>query len=57
MDAGPMMAWLKGEHSAQIVTQTLIQHSGECFAHVFNFAKVYYLFFRQGGISTAETAI
>jgi hypothetical protein len=57
MDAGPMMAWLKGEHSAQIVTQTLIQHSGECFAHVFNFAEVYYLFFRQGGISTAETAI
>ena len=52
-----MMAWLKGEPGAPTVSQTLIANPGDCFAHVFNLVEVYYLFFRQGGISTAETAI
>ena len=57
LDAGPMMALLEGEPGDQIVTQTLIANPSECFAHVFNLAEVYYLFFRQGGTNTAETAI
>jgi len=57
MDAGPMMALLKGETGDQIVAQTLVTNPGECFAHVFNLTEVYYLFFRQGGTGTAETAI
>ena len=52
-----MMAWLKGEPGDHIVTQVLIDNPGDCFAHVFNLTEVYYLFFRQGGASTAETAI
>ncbi len=45
LDAGPMMALLEGEQGDQIVAQTLIANSGKCFAHVFNLAEVYYLFF------------
>ena len=52
-----MMALLKGEAGDQVVMQTLIANPGECFAHVFNLTEVYYLFFRQGGTSAAETAI
>lgn len=57
LDAGPMMAFLKGEPGDHVVTQALIDNPGECFAHVFNLTEVYYLFFRQGGTSAAETAI
>lgn len=57
IDAGPMMALLKGEAGDQVVAQTLINNPGECFAHVFNLAEVYYLFFRQGGAGVAETAL
>ena len=57
LDAGPMMALLKGETGDQIVAQALINNPGECFAHVFNLTEVYYLFFRQGGANAAETAI
>ena len=52
-----MMALLKGEAGDQVVTQTLIANPSECFAHVFNLTEVYDLFFRQGGVSAAETAI
>lgn len=57
LDAGPMMAWLKGEPGASVVAQTLADNPGECFAHVFNLTEVYYLFFRQGGSSLAEAVI
>lgn len=51
-----MMALLKGETGHQVVTQALANNPGECFAHVFNLAEVYYLFFRLGGSSAAELA-
>ncbi len=57
MDAGPMVAYLKAEPGAPMVAQTLTDNPGECYAHIFNLAEVYYLFFRRGGISTAEAAI
>lgn len=56
-DAGPMMAILKGEPSNQVAAKTLIDNPGECFAHVFNLTEIYYLFFRSGGATAAETAV
>jgi len=52
-----MMALLKGEPGSHIVTQILIDNPNECFAHVFNLAEVYYLYFRQGGADLAEAAL
>lgn len=57
LDAGPMIALLNGESGDAVVTQVLIDNPGECFAHVFNLMEVYYIFFRRGGASAAETAI
>src|SRR5437868_5239191 len=53
----PMMALLKGEAGDAVVAQFLIDHPGECYAHVFNLTEVYYLFYRQGGASAADTAV
>lgn len=57
LDAGPMIALLNGETGADVVTQILFDNPGDCFAHVFNLVEVYYLFFRKGGASAADTAI
>ena len=57
MDAGPMVAYLKAEPGAVVAAQILTDNPGECYAHIFNLAEVYYLFFRRGGLSTAEAAI
>ena len=57
LDAGPMMALLKSEPGGQAVVKILIDNPGECFAHVFNLTEVYYLFFRSGGATAAETAV
>ena len=57
LDAGPMVAYLKAEPGAPVVAQTFTDNPGECYAHILNLAEVYYLFFRRGGISTAEAAI
>ena len=57
LDAGPMMAWLKAEPGAPRVSQILADNPGECFAHVFNLTEVYYLTFRQGGVTLAEAVI
>ena len=57
LDAGPMIAFLSGESGDAVVTQVLIANPGECFAHVFNLTEVYYIFFRRGGASAADTAI
>lgn len=56
-DAGPMMAWLKGELGDSVADQLLTDNPGECFAHVFNLTEVYYLMFRQRGVVGAEAAI
>ena len=52
-----MMAWLKGEPGRRVVTQLLTSNPGECYAHAFNLSEVYYLIFRQGGVTRAEAAI
>ena len=57
IDSGPMMALLNAETGEQVITQILIDNLGECFAHVFNLSEIYYLNFRKGGKSAAETAI
>ena len=57
LDAGPMMAWLKGEPGKLVIEQIFVDNPGECYAHVFNLTEVYYLFFRTGGSAGAEAAI
>lgn len=52
-----MMALLKRESGYQAIAQALVDNPGECFAHVFNLAEVYHLFFRLGGANAAEAAI
>ena len=57
LDAGPMVAFLNGETGKEVVRQILLDNPGECFAHVFNLTEIYYLYYRQGGKISAETAI
>ncbi len=57
LDAGPMMAFLKGEAGDQVVLKILMDNPNQCFAHIFNLTEVFYLFYRAGGTSAAETAI
>jgi predicted nucleic acid-binding protein len=57
IDAGPMIAFLKGEQGGQIVAKIFIDHPGQCFAHVFNLTEVYYVFYRSAGANAAEAAI
>jgi len=57
LDAGPMMALLKGEPGGQVVVKILIDNPGECFVHVFNLTEVYYLSYRSAGTSGAEAVI
>lgn len=57
LDAGPVIAFLSDEPEAGAVAQILRDNRGECFAHVFNLTKVYYVFFRRGGNAAANTAV
>lgn len=56
-DAGPMMAYLTNEAGSAVAEQILLDNPGECYAHVFNLAEIYYITFRRKGRTAAETAL
>ena len=57
LDAGPMIAYMDGERGAPVVAQILTDNPNACYAHVFNLTEIYYIYFRRGGVTMAETAI
>jgi hypothetical protein len=57
LDAGSMIAFLDDEHGAEVVEEVLTQPGSICYAHIFNLAEVYYIYFRRGGIAQAEDAL
>jgi ribonuclease VapC len=57
LDAGSMIAFLDGEPGAEIVEDALTEPGSTCYAHIFNLAEVYYIYFRREGMALAEDAI
>jgi PIN domain nuclease of toxin-antitoxin system len=57
LDAGSMIAFLDDEPGAEVVEDVLTEPESTCFAHIFNLAEVYYIYFRRGGMAMAEDAI
>jgi ribonuclease VapC len=57
LDAGSMIAFLDDEPGAEIVEDALTEPGSTCYAHIFNLAEVYYIYFRRGGMALAEDAI
>lgn len=55
LDACAMIAYLRGEPSADVVERVLIDRS--CFAHSINLCEVFYDFHRAGGENAATSAI
>ena len=57
LDAGSMIAFLDDEPGAEVVEDVLTEPGSTCYAHIFNVAEVYYIYFRRGGMAMAEDAI
>jgi len=56
-DAGALIAFLDDEPGADVVEDVLTEPGSSCYAHIFNLAEVYYIYFRRGGVTMAEEAI
>jgi|SRR5215510_5135444 len=52
-----MIALLKNEAGADVTEQVLTDPGSACYAHVFNLAEVYYIYYRSGGFAVAESAL
>ena len=57
LDAGAMIAYLRGEPGADAVASLLLDPTHQCFAHAINLCEVYYDFFRAAGEQVAQEAI
>ena len=57
LDAGPMIAFLRGEEGSEIVSDLLADPTVTCYAHAVNVAEVYYHFLRVADEDTAEDAV
>jgi PIN domain nuclease of toxin-antitoxin system len=57
LDAGPIIAFLDDEPGAEVVEDILTEPGSNCYAHIFNLAEVYYIYFRRGGTVMAEEAV
>jgi PIN domain nuclease of toxin-antitoxin system len=57
LDACAMIAYLRGESGADVVTNALLDTDSECLAHAINLCEVDYLFYRDGGEADANNAI
>jgi ribonuclease VapC len=57
LDAGPFIAFLDDEPGADVVEGVLTEPGSNCYAHIFNLAEVYYIYFRRGGVAMAEAAL
>lgn len=57
LDSGGMIAFLDGESGADVVEDVLTEPGSTCYAHIFNLAEIYYIYFRRGGQALAESTI
>ena len=57
LDAGAMIAFLENEPGVEVVVEALTEPGSHCYAHLINLAEIYYLYFREGGVSLAEEAL
>ena len=52
-----MIAYLRGEPGAEVVSRVLLDPAHQCVAHAVNLCEVYYDFFRAGGEAVAWEAV
>ena len=57
LDACAMIAFLRGESGADVVSEILRDPTSRCFAHAVNLCEVYYDFLRASNTKTARSAI
>jgi predicted nucleic acid-binding protein len=57
LDTGAIIAFLDDEPGAEVVEDVLTEPGSNCYAHIFNLAEVYYIYFRRGDTVMAEDAI
>ncbi len=57
LDACAMIAWLRDEPGADVVSQAIGDSSSQCVAHAINLCEVYYAAFRHSGESQARAII
>ena len=57
LDACAMIAYLRSEPGAEVVSHLLKQPEGRCAAHAVNLCEVYYNFLREADRSRAEEAL
>ncbi len=57
MDACAMLALLRKEPGEHVVANALADPNADCYAHAMNLCEVYYIFHRDSGEASAETAI
>ena len=57
LDACAMIAFLRGERGAEVVTDLLNDSAARCLAHAINVCEVYYDFIRAADERTATSAI
>ena len=52
-----MIAYLRGEPGADVVSGHLLEPANQCVAHAINMCEVYYDFYRTGGGLAADEAV
>ena len=52
-----MIAYLRGETGADVVSNVLLEPSHQSFAHALNLCEVYYDFYRASGAAIASEAV
>lgn len=57
LDASAMIAFLRDEPGAELITNHLLRWQGHVFAHALNLCEVYYDFSRANGQDSAENAV
>jgi PIN domain nuclease of toxin-antitoxin system len=57
LDASAIIAYLRGEPGAGVVSGILVSPVHECFVHALNLCEVYYDFHRSNGEIAARDAI
>jgi PIN domain nuclease of toxin-antitoxin system len=57
LDACAMIAFLRGEEGAKVVSDTLQNPVNHCFSHAINLCEVYYDFVRAADLPTAKSAL
>jgi PIN domain nuclease of toxin-antitoxin system len=57
LDASAIIAYLRGEPGADVVSAVLVDPTHECLVHALNLCEVYYDFYRANGERAARDAM